>query len=809
MIPGTAGEPSQMPFFYAGLFLLSGATLMYEVVLTRLLSVVCWYYLAFVCISMAMFGMTAGALWVHLRPQLFTPEAIPRRLAGATLAMAISLPLALVMVLAVPIEISESLETLFSFLLFTSIISVPFFFSGVGVCLALTRSPYPIARVYGVDLAGAALGCLGAIGLMELLDAPSAILAISAVLFVAAAALAVHAGERGRAPKHLLWALAMAILACANAATLHGIQPIWSKGEIDTRRDLLAETWNPISKVRVTPFPRSQPFLWGPSPRMPEIQADFMKLDIDNDAATPIYRFDGNLKDVSFLLYDVTSIAAQLRPGGSAAIIGMGGGRDALAAAAMNFRRIVAIEVNGVIVDLVTRRFAGYDGLPSLPQLEIHRDEGRSYLTRTNEKFDLIQASMVDTWAASSAGALTLTENGLYTVDAWRIFYRHLKPGGLLTFSRWNAGSEAGQTLRMFSLATATLLAEGVQDPASHLALVGGGRVATLILGHDPLSQKDLTGLRSLAENLGFNLIFLPGQPTAQPALRVIASAHTLEDLANLRYSYIVDLSPTYDSAPFFFNSIRLRHLPVLLRTLGTVGNLRALAFLLYFLAAAVVLLVVVIVLPLARHSAGTSGAASRNGLAGGISYFVAIGLGFLLVEMAMVQQLSIFLGQPIYSLAIVLAGLILATGAGSLLSEMVPATSGVASRLPAAAACGAIALYAAVVMPFIHRYAALVLWQRSALCLLLVAPCGLVMGFCFPVGLERMRVIGQENNLPWMWALNGAASVLASFLAVVVGMETSVTSAALLGAACYAVAALVLPWQEKLQPVRQYEAHH
>jgi len=542
---------------------------------------------------------------------------------------------------------------------------------------------------------------------------------------------------------------------------------------------------------------------------MPEMQADFLKLDIDNDAATPIYRFDGNLKDVSFLLYDVTSLAAQLRPGGSAAIIGMGGGRDVLTAAAMNFRRIVGIEVNGVIVDMVTRRFAGYGGLPSLPQLEIQRDEGRSYLTRTNEQFDLIQASMVDTWAASSAGALTLTENGLYTVDAWRIFYRHLTPTGLLSFSRWNSGSESAQTLRLFSLATAALLAEGVQDPSAHLAVVGGGRVATLILSHDAMSQKDVTGLRSLAENLGFNLIFLPGQPTAQPALQVIASARTLEDLAKLRYSYIVDLSPTYDSAPFFFNSIRLRHLPVLLRTLGTVGNLRALAFLLYFLAAAVVLLVVVIVLPLVRQSTGARGPGNRSGLAGGISYFVAIGLGFLLVEMAMVQQLSILLGQPIYSLAVVLSGLILATGAGSLLSEIVPAGSGVASRLPAAASCGAVAVYAAVVLPFIHRYAALLLWQRSALSLLLVAPCGLVMGFCFPVGLERMRAVGQQNNLPWMWALNGAASVLASFLAVIVSMETSVTTAALTGAACYAVAALVLPWKNISHPAQEHKHQH
>jgi len=787
-----------MLFFYAGLFLLSGATLMYEVVLTRLLSVVCWYYLAFVSVSMAMFGMTAGALWVHLRPQYFTAAGVPRRLAEAALAMAVSLPLSLLVQLAIPIEISYSAETLVSFLLFTSVISVPFFFSGVAVCLALTRSPFPIARVYGADLAGAALGCLGAIGLLELLDAPSAILAISAVVFVAAAAFHSHAGEGGFTRKRLLWALALVLIAAANASTLHGIQPIWSKGSIDSRQDVVAESWNPISRVRVTHPPLGPPYMWDASPRMPSFRADYLHVTIDNDAATPVYRFNGNLQDVSFLLYDVTALAVQLRPHGSAAIIGMGGGRDVLAAATQQFRRIVAIEVNGRMVDLVTRRFASFSGLDSLPQLEIHNDEGRSYLTRTEEKFDVIQASQVDTWAATAAGALALTENGLYTVDAWRILYRHLTPGGLMAFSRWNVGPEAAQTRRMFCLAMATLLSEGVQRPADHLALVRGIRVATLLVSNQPFSAADLDTLRKLANGLEFKVVFLPDQLAGDADLARIASAQSVDELMQFRYSGDLDISPTYDSSPFFFSSLRLRRLPQLLKTLGTIGNLRALAFLVCFLAAAVVLLFVVILLPLLLHSASGPSTGQAGALAGGIVYFVAIGLGFLLVEMAFMQQLSIFLGQPIYSLAIVLGGLILASGAGSLLSGWISASSAARSRLPALGACLLIAAMSTALVPFIHRCASLLLWPRAAISLALVAPCGLLMGGCFPVGLERMRRLGQENNLPWMWALNGAASVLASFLAVVVSMETSLTTAAMLGATCYAVAALALPWTGK-----------
>ena len=276
-----------------------------------------------------------------------------------------------------------------------------------------------------------------------------------------------------------------------------------------------------------------------------------------------------------------------------------------------------------------------------------------------------------------------------------------------------------------------------------------------------------------------------------------------MAELSALRNSEELDISPTYDSAPFFFSSLRLRRLPALLRTIGTVGNLRALAFLLCFLAASVALLFVAVLLPLLRHSATGPSASSPRVLAGGIAYFIAIGLGFLIVEIALVQQLSIFLGEPIYSLAVVLGGLILATGAGSLLSGAIPASSAGFSRLPAVAACVAIAAMSTVLVPFIHRYAALVLWQRAALSLALVTPCGLLMGGCFPVGLERMRRLGQEQNLAWMWALNGCASVLASFLAVVVAMESSLTTAALLGAGCYALAALVLPWAGKSELLR------
>jgi spermidine synthase len=783
--------------FFIALFLTSAGTLMYEVVLTRLLSVVSWYYLAFISVSTAMFGMTAGALAVQLRPDLFNGPQIRRRLFQASFAMAVSMPLTLLTMLAVPIEIARSAQTLYSFVLFTAIISVPFFFSGIAVCLSLTRTPFPIGQVYFVDLIGAAAGCLGSVGLLKLLDAPSAMLTISSLLFLSAAGYASHAGESGRCRRSLGYGLTMLALAGLNGSTLYGIQPIWTKGSIDRRGDLLAEVWNPISKVRVFQPAHTPPLMWGPSPRMPAIDVDSILLDIDNSARTAIFRYRGDPKEFGFLRYDVTSLADQLRRGGTAAIIGMGGGRDVLAATANGFRRIVAIEVNGAIVDLVTRRLEGFSSLSKVPGLEVHTDEGRSYLTRTEENFDVIQASMVDTWAATSAGAMTLSENSLYTVEAWRIFYQHLKPGGLITFTRWYKGSEVAQTFRMFSLAWAALLAEGIPNPADHIALLGSGGVATLLVSNRPLEAEDIRNLQAAAKEMDFEVIFLPGRPTLVPELSKISTARTLDDLRRLRYADVLDYSPVFDSSPFFFNALRLRHVPEMARrVLGgghpSGGSLRALIFLLCFMFAAIVLLAIAVLLPLTRW--GRLHRSLDSTQARAIIYFTAIGLGFMLIEIAMMQQLSIFLGNPIYSLVVVLAGLICSTGLGSLVSEKLPLSSSWVCRAPAFAAAIIVLGYSAAVIPFTQQYASRILWQRATLSLALVVPCGFLMGFCFPVGLRWMNALKYRESLPWMWALNGAASVLASFIAVVISMETTIGVCVMTGVSCYVLAGMAMP---------------
>jgi spermidine synthase len=572
-------------------------------------------------------------------------------------------------------------------------------------------------------------------------------------------------------------AVALAAACAVNASTSWGIRPVWVKGRVDDRTDLALELWNPSSTVQARGPHRFPAEMWGGSPRGPYVEIDAMRIEIDHGASTPLMPWRGNAADFAFLRFDVTSAGILLKHGGKAAVVGVGGGRDVLAAVTNGFERVVGIEVNESIVDLAMRRLDAFSGFSRIPGFELHVDEGRSFLARTDERFDLIQVSMVDTWAATAAGALALSENGLYTVEGWEVFLRALAPGGILCVARWDVGADAYETTRMSAIARAALLRAGVARPADHVLVITSGRVATLLLGTRPFSAKEKDYVRELARIMEWRVIVDPDRDPGSDALARIARAATVEELGTLRDASGFDCSPVFDASPFFFNPIRLRDLPRVVAAHPEAGALRALAFLLGFAAVTAVLVVVAIVWPLRRSG--------RPPPAAGLVYFVALGLGFMLAEIGFVQQLSLFLGRPIYSLVVVLAGLILATGVGSLASDRARGTS-----VWAVVAALALVLASIVAPLAAARWAGSPLVVRGGVAFAILAPCGFFMGFCFPKGLARMKELGHGESLAWMWGLNGAASVLATPLALLLAMETSTRVCVLTGAACYVVGA-------------------
>ncbi len=520
--------------FYAGVFCLTSSTLMLELVQTRILSVIAWYYLAFFVISIAMFGLSAGAVWVYLRGNRFTEKTLSVDLGYFSAAFAASTVLSLAVQMTLMPVMIRTVTSVVIWAELAVIMAIPFFFSGVAVSLALTRSPYPIGLVYGVDLIGAAVGCLGILLLLNVTDGPSAMLWVAATAAVAALFFVRSGvGERWSSPppgqmilgRPAVLASVLAVLAIANSLTSYGLRPIAVKGKIENPgRDILFEEWNSFSRVAVFKNRGKRPHMWGASPKTPfkNWPVNQVRLNIDGAAATTLYRVGGDLSKLGFLKYDVTNLAYYLPDLKRAAVIGVGGGRDVLAAWTFGLREVTGVEINPIFIKILTEElpYANFTKIHRLKGVDLVVDEARSWFARSEQSFVLIQMSLVDTWAATGAGAFTRSENGLYTTQAWRIFLERLTPNGSFTVSRWYNPGDINETGRMVSLAVAALMELGAAQPSRHIFLASTGRVATLIVSRSPFSQESVEALESAATKLGFDLRLSPGTGPASEVPR-------------------------------------------------------------------------------------------------------------------------------------------------------------------------------------------------------------------------------------------------------------------------------------------------
>src|SRR5215213_9891991 len=801
--------------FYLGLGLITATTLMLQIIETRIISVTSWYHLAFFVISIAMFGLTAGAVWVYLRCESYRSEQLSYHLSVASLGFALTSVLALLIQLTIVTSLPASVMTVVVWTEFAIALSLPFFFSGVVVSLALTRSPYPIGVVYGADLLGAALGCLGVLLVLSIVSGPSAVLWV-AVLVGVGSLLFAKAGlggipclpATGTALFHhrAIVLGGLVVLALANSLSSQGIRPTMVKGTIEHPEKIAYEKWNSFSRITVDHSRQAPPALWGPSPRLPQQQIEQRWMNMDGGAGTAVYQFSGDLEELSFLRYDITNLAYAIPGLGTGAVIGVGGGRDVLSARLFGLSEIVGVEINPIFIDLLTRRFTDYTAIARQPGITFAVDEARSWFARTGRSFDIIQMSLIDTWAATGAGAFTLSENGLYTVEAWRIFLERLTPEGMFTVSRWYAPGEVNETGRMISLAVATLQDLGAVEPKRHLFVAASETVATLVMSRKPLSAPALAALAGAAATYDFRVLLSPETEAASPLLRDIVAATDRPALERAVQSSHLDLSPPTDARPFFFNQLRLARLfdedifTLASRPGVYGGNLHATLTLVNLILISAILVALTIVAPL-RSTVAAAGAPLAIG---GTAYFGLIGMGFMMAEIALLQRMSVFLGHPVYALSIVLFSLILSTGLGSLASERFALDRG--SRLLGWAMLTGLYL---VLLPswapgILKSYEGADLALRAALAVAILAPAGFLMGFGFPTGMRLVSQISRRPT-PWFWGINGAAGVLAGSIAVLTSIAFGIDTTLRLGALCYfLLPAPALLLNRSMRPGRQ-----
>jgi hypothetical protein len=783
-------------WFLAGLFFVTLVTLCIEVLFTRLLSVTLWYHLSFFAVSTAMFGMSAGALQVYLSGRAFEGAGTMHQMRRLALLFALCVPLSHLVLLVVPMPLKAdtlATQSLSVILVMTIAVAVPFFVSGMLVTIALTRVPGRIGLTYAVDLVGAALGTLLVFPLLQGGNISSAFLLCGALATVGA--LCFHVAGGGR----MAWSvvLAGALLAWGGIANRGADDPlrVWFPKGHAMPSEHSEEFWNVHAEVTLVRVPTKGPHYWGPGKGADEYENKIINMAIDGAAGTVITQWDGQPDSLQWAEHDVTSVPYQLRRGGDAAIIGVGGGRDVLTALRFECESVTGIEINSILLDFQTGEMREVARLADHPAVTLVHDEARSYLTRVGPSYDVLQMSLIDTWAATGAGAMTLTENGLYTLEAWEVFLGTLKPGGLFSVSRWYDPRNVSETNRLVALGVAALLERGIARPSEHLALVACGKVATLLTGIDPIPPEDVLTLRDTAERFGFEVVFAPGQSAGDPQLAAIAGAESRAALTAASEHELYDYSPPTDERPFFFNLLKLRGAfsgagwgdsP------GVVaGNLRATSTLAVLLGVSFLLVVAVILVPLASSGLPRTSAAS---FLLSLWYFVAIGVGFMLVQIPCMQRFSVYLGHPVYALVVLLFSMIAATGLGSYVSDRlrIEDEARITRMVPLAIAL-AIALLALLVQPVIDATIGWSLALRVTMVIAMITPVAFLLGFGFPLGMRLVQRFAPDA-MPWMWGVNGAASVFAAVMSIIVsmafGIHTNLYAAVLL----YGSLALVAP---------------
>ena len=805
--------------FLSGVFLISFASLIFQILQTRIMSVIAWYYLAFFAISVAMLGMTVGAVWVYIwRERFQSSQQLPLILSKFALLTAVAMPASVLIQFCLITSLVVSLTTLVSWTLLLIVMAMPYVFAGVVVSLSLTRSPFPTGQVYGVDLLGAALGCVAVLALLNVIDGPTAVIGAGVIAGLSSMAFAASAGsESGQLLKSRPWwqrpAVVTVVLLCAalfNAFSPVGFSPIMVKDSVDLLGKLgRYEKWNSYSRIRAYKPVMGAPYMWGQAPNAPPLAPILsVAMNIDRSAGSTMSHYDGTLESIAFLKYDVVNLAYRLPGIKKSAVIGVGGGRDIMSAHLFGVSDITGVELNPIFIDLHTRNpfYKNFSNLSSLPNLKLHVDDARSWFAGTHEKFDLVQMSMIDTWAATGAGAFSLSENGLYTLEGWRAFLKTLNDNGLFTVSRWHSPDEVNETGRMIGLATAALLDVGVKDARPYLYVATAGNIATLVLSKSPFTAEQLRILHDATRVAGFTEIISPDRPADSKLLGQVVESQNLTALNQVLGSTFLDLTVPTDTRPFFFNQLRMldipRLAPILRHTHSVVwGNLIASSVLVIILLISIVAVILTILVPL-RSAAREC---PKSLAIAGSLYFSLIGMGFMLAEISLLQFFSVYLGHPIYSLGVCLFSLILASGLGSLTSDKL--------RLNGR---GRLLGWGSLVV----AYLAIMVWVlpslfeattnrarlvRIGISLLAIIPLGFLLGFAFPTGMRLVNAVDSQPT-PWFWGINGATGVLASVMGVMISMAFGINVTMLISALCYL---LVIPSGLALMALRPQATRH
>jgi len=773
-----------------GVFLLSAATLALEIALTRVFSLTQWYHFAFMAVDLALLGFGAsGSLLAAIGPG--DGRRRGRRAAGGFVLSALLVHPACNLIPFDAYRLAIEPAQVAYLLLYVVALSLPFLCCGLALAALLASFPRRTGAIYGANLLGSGAGCLLALALLPATSDGGLPFIVAALGMLALTAFAWQ--ERRKPLLTAAGGLAALLLAAAAlqppALFTVRLSPYKALSIVSAFRDSrhVLSLYNAFSRVDVVEGPavRSAPGLSlafaGEAPAQPGVT-------VDGDGLRTIPTAAPAAAESAYADYLPVSVPLRLRPAARVLVLQAGPGQDVLAAWRSGAHSVTAVEANPLVVQAARAMGAGVYDAPT----RVLTDNGRAYLARSAEQFDVIIVGLAESHRAVTAGDFSLSESYVYTVEAFAAFYEHLAPGGLLVVTRW-AQSPPSEDVRVAALAAAALRRVGDAQPDRCVAAYRSLQTLTLLLRRGPFTAGELAGLRDVWRALSYDAVYFPGM-TADEANQFVVLPDTLHHdtfAALLRGGPLppqsFDISPTTDDRPFFFHFFNWSQTGAVLRNMGKAwqpfggAGFLALAAL---LAVAVVASAVLIVAPLLlrRRRIEHSRAAGRW-----LVYVALLGIGFLFVEIPLIQRYILFLGQPVYATAIVISSLLTASGAGSLVSARLGARGSAAVLV----AAGLALAYPSLLGVLFAAAMALPFTLRLAVAVISLAPLGFVLGMPFPWGLRCMEET-SPGLAPWAWAVNGCASVIASVLAPMLALSAGFSAVLTAAALAYAAAWIV-----------------
>jgi spermidine synthase len=773
-----------------GIALLSAAVLLLQVALTRVFSIGQFYHFAFLVVSLALLGFgVSGSLlasWPKLRDQT----------AWYGTGFGVTTIAAYLFVNHLPFDsYSIAWDRTQIYLLIGNLLAlaVPFVFAGALIGSLLSSEAERAGRVYGANLLGSAAGAVIAPALIAWTGSERVVLLCAALGMTVSMMLA---DRQRRALILSLAALVIGFGLMVMFPSLFEIQPSpykrLSQFRLNPDAAITVTRQNAYSRLDIVDSSTihsaqglSLTYLGALPP-----QAGLL---IDGDLLLPVLNASEAPETLAHAL--PAAVAYEIRPSATVLILGSGGGMDAWTALANGAEQATVIEPNDLVYEALTRDLRGWAGLADDPRVTLHYEEIRTFAQQSGGDYDIVQLALADNYRPISSGAFTLTENYTLTVEAFKAYLALCGDNGLLVVNRW-LQSPPSEDVRTLGLIVEAL--EG-RDPLQHVVAFRSFQTATFIVKPTPFAPQETDTLLEAIDRLRYDLTLAPEMPSqminryARLETPVYHDTYlelaTTPDRSAFYNTYDFEVTPPTDDRPFFFHFFRWEQTPSVIENLGRrwqpfggSGYFVLLALLAFALAAAVVFILLPIALRKSFREALRKAGAGRSMRT--LGFFTAIGLAFLLVEIALIQRYMLVLGRPTLALALVIGALLLFSGLGSLMSQRLY------HQYTIAGLALLIGLYPFLANLFIASLLALPLVMRVLLVALMIAPVGFLMGIPFA---GAVRALSDNRDLvPWAWAVNGSASVVSAILASMLALSSGFTIVLLVGGGLYLVAALL-----------------